>query len=88
MRRRIHRVLAGVGWVVGGAIARVVVFNVLVILCTLAMPITGDRFDAVLFPIACGGFVLVPTVATLLALRSKLPGTGDGHSVLPTGNPD
>ena len=84
MRSRGRRILAGIGWVIGSMIAWILVFNIMVISCYLvtkrfaSLGVLRDWLDILMLPVAYAGFVLVPTAATMLALRSKLPWTGDG----------
>ncbi len=90
MRKRRHRILAGVGWVVGSVIAWVFVCNVVAIVASYFMRFrggTGDFFDDVYLLTAFTGFVIVPAFVALLALRAKLPWTGDGLIVRVGGFP-
>ena len=84
MRSRGRRIFAGIGWVIGSMIAWIVVFNILVLFCYLvtkrfaSLGVLRDWLEILMLPVAYVGFVFVPTVTTMLALRSKLPWTGDG----------
>lgn len=76
----------GIGWVIAGVVAWGIVCNVFI--ATLMYLVNKRRFRFPAWTIdvydwtAVAGIVLVPAVVAVLAMRGRLPGTGERGSKL------
>ena len=80
MRTRFRQIIAGTAWTLGSFIAWVVVCNLLAFLVGYLYKVRGGRVSEIAFTAFVwaymAGFVLVPAVVAVLAIRAYLPGTG------------
>lgn len=87
MPRKGRRIIAGIAWVIGSLVAWAIVCNVFsfVVFMYLGnerqvkMP---DGIDTAYNWTAVAGIVIIPAIVALLAMRSKLPWTGERSSGL------